>query len=209
MKNTIIKTQNLSFNNTINYKDIQIIKNQANFIVGKSGSGKSTLLKLLNATISPSKGSIFYCDRDITEINTITLRQELLLISQSVYLFDKTIRENFKEFYSYRELEQPSDTEMAYYLELCSVPFELDSDCSNMSGGERQRIYIAIFLSFKPKVLMLDEPTSALDKETGIKVIDNIFKYCKENEITVVAVSHDIDIIDKFADNIITIGEED
>lgn len=97
---------------------------------------------------------------------------------------------------------------MTYYLDLCSVPFSLDSDCTNMSGGERQRVYIAIFLSFKPKVLMLDEPTSALDKETGIKVIDNILTYCKKNEITVVAVSHDGDIIDKFADHIIAIGEE-
>jgi putative ABC transport system ATP-binding protein len=101
----------------------------------------------------------------------------------------------------------PSDDEMKYFLNLCSVPFSLNSNCTIMSGGERQRVYIAIFLSFKPKVLMLDEPTSALDKQTGIEVMDNILDYCKKNEITVVAVSHDVNLTDKFAENVITIGE--
>jgi putative ABC transport system ATP-binding protein len=209
LENIILRTKNLSFNKMIDYKDIQIEKNKATFIVGKSGTGKSTLLRLFNGTLSPSNGSIYYSEKDISEIDTILLRQELLLISQTVYLFDTSIKENFKQYYGYRELGQPSDDEMKYFLDLCSVPFSLDSDCTIMSGGERQRVYIAIFLSFKPKVLMLDEPTSALDKQTGNEVIKNILDYCKNNEITVVAVSHDGNLTDKFAENIITIGGED
>lgn len=207
MENIILRTKNLSFNNLIYYKDIYIENNKANFIVGKSGTGKSTLLRLFNDTLSPSSGIIYYSENDISEMDTILLRQELLLISQTVYLFDASIKENFKQYYSYRDMPPPSDDEMKYFLNLCSVRFPLDSNCTIMSGGERQRVYIAIFLSFKPKVLMLDEPTSALDKQTGIEVMDNILDYCKMNEITVVAVSHDVNLTDKFAENVIAISE--
>ena len=209
MDSFILETKNLSFNETIDYNDIQIFKNKANFIVGKSGTGKSTLLRLFNGTLSPSSGKIFYSGNDINEIGTIALRQEVSLISQSVYLFDTTIKENFHQFYDYRELTHPSEENMKYFLDLCSVPFSLDNDCTKMSGGERQRIYIAIFLSLKPKILMLDEPTSALDKENSNVIMENIIAYCKENEITIVVVSHDANITEKFADHIIVIGGVD
>lgn len=203
----ILSTKSLIFNELITYRDIQIQKNKANFIVGKSGTGKSTLLRLFNSTLSPSSGNIFYAEKDINEIDTIALRQEVLLISQSVYLFDESIRENFKQFYEYRDLTPPSEEEMKYFLELCCVPFSLDSNCTIMSGGERQRVYIAIFLSLNPRVLMLDEPTSALDKQNSKNVMENILTYCKENEITVIVVSHDSNLTEMFAENIIEIGE--
>lgn len=205
LNNLILETKNLSFNGQINYKDIQIQKNNANFIVGRSGTGKSTLLHLFNSTLSPSNGNIYYMQQDINDIDTIQLRQEILLVSQTVFLFDKSIRENFMQFYDLRDMTPPSEEEMKYYLDLCCVPFTLDSMCTTMSGGERHRVYIAIFLSFKPNVLMLDEPTSALDKENSVKVMKNVLSYCKEYEITVVVVSHDSNITEKFADNIIEI----
>lgn len=208
MKNIILETKKLSFNGIINYQDIQIIQNEGNFIVGKSGTGKSTLLRLFNGTLSSSSGSIYYLGNDINEIDTINLRQEILLISQSVYLFDTSIKENFKQFYNYRDLTLPTDEEMQYFLDICCVPLSLNSNCTTMSGGERQRIYIAIFLSLKPKVLMLDEPTSALDKQNSQNVMKNILSYCKVNNITVIVVSHDANITDKFAENIIVIGED-
>jgi len=204
----ILETKNLSFNKMINYNDIQIIKNKANFIVGKSGTGKSTLLRLFNGTLSPSNGDVYYSGKSISEIDTINLRHEILLISQTVFLFDVSIKENFKQFYEFRDLTPPTEEEMKYFLNLCSINFSLDSNCTTMSGGERHRIYTAIFLSFKPKILMLDEPTSALDKHNSINVIENILAYCKDNDITVIIVSHDANITDKFSDNTIVIGEE-
>lgn len=208
MDSIILETKSLTFNGMINYNDIQILKNKANFIVGKSGTGKSTLLRLFNETLSPSNGSIHFSGKDISEIDTIDLRHEILLISQSVFLFDTNIRENFKQFYEYRDLTPPTDEEMKHYLNLCSISFPLDLSCTTMSGGERQRIYIAIFLSFKPKILMLDEPTSALDSQNSKSVIENVLSYCKDNDITVIIVSHDANITEKFSENTIVIGEE-
>ncbi|MBH1940593.1 ATP-binding cassette domain-containing protein [Mobilitalea sibirica] len=205
MESMIISTKDLSFNDIIHYQDVGIIKNQVNFIVGSSGTGKSTLLRLFNGTYSPSQGNVFYEGQDLNEIDTIELRKEILLISQSLYLFDLSIRDNFIQFYEYRGLDAPSEQEMRRFLDLCCIPFPLEQDCTTMSGGERQRIYIAIFLSFHPKVLMMDEPTSALDKENSQNVIHNVLSYCKENNITVIIVSHDPNITEQFAEHVITI----
>lgn len=205
MENIILKTKELSFQNMIHYDEIQVPSKKVNFIVGSSGTGKSTLLRLFNGTLSPSSGSIYYEEKDIETIDTIELRKEILLISQSIYLFDGSIEDNFRQFYEYRGLEVPSQDDMKYFLDICCIPFELNKDCTTMSGGERQRVYIAIFLSFQPKIIMLDEPTSALDKENSHNVIRNVLTFCKEKGITVIVVSHDPNLTETFAENMITI----
>ena len=65
------------------------------------------------------------------------------------------------------------------------------SDIYAMSGGEKQRVYIAIYLSFRPEIIMLDEPTSALDSRNTIDVIENIISFCRGNSSTVIIVSHE------------------
>ncbi|QHQ62385.1 ATP-binding cassette domain-containing protein [Anaerocolumna sedimenticola] len=209
MDKIIIETKSLSFQNMIYYQDIQINENKVNFIVGKSGTGKSTLLRLFNGTLSPSGGAVYYRGKDILTVDTINLRKEILLISQSLYLFDESIKENFNKFYEYRGKTVPSEQKMKEFLDICCIDFPLDKDCLTMSGGERQRVYTAIFLSFLPKVIMLDEPTSALDKQNSFNVIHNVLIFCKENGITAIIVSHDKELTDSFADTIITIEKRE
>ena len=197
--------QNVSFKDIIDYQDIEITAGGTTFIFGDSGSGKSTLLKLLNGVQSVSAGKIFYQDKDIESYDPIELRGEVLLASQFVYLFDKSIRENFHEYYGYRNRENISDDKMIEYLELCSASFSLDINCSTMSGGERQRVYIAICLSFLPKVLMLDEPTSALDDYNANTLMANIKAFCQQSDISLLVVSHSKSLADAFADRIINL----
>lgn len=208
MNNIAFETKDLVFNNQINYKDVQILKDMVNFIVGASGTGKSTLLRLFNVTLSPSSGEIYYQSQNIIEMDTVELRKEVSLISQSVFLFNTSIGENFKLFYEFRGMNEPTDETMLKFLKLCQISFSLDKDCTTMSGGEKQRVYIAIFLSFLPKVIMLDEPTSALDKDNGYNVIHNVINFCKSEDITVIIISHDSQLTETFGENIIHIGEE-
>ncbi|MCL2114852.1 MAG: ABC transporter ATP-binding protein [Methanobrevibacter sp.] len=201
----IFKTKNLVFNDSIHFPNINIPKNKVTFIVGKSGAGKTTLLKMFNGTLTQSNGDIFYNNTNILDIETIKLRKEVLLISQTVFLFDGTIRDNFKEFYSYRQEKALENSKIKLFLDICHLDFSLEKNCNEMSGGEKQRLYIAIYLSFKPKVIMLDEPTSALDEENSHEIIKNILSFSKENGITVIIVSHDKKLSEVFADNTVLI----
>jgi len=201
----LITANMVNHKNIIQYPDIEIESEQVTFICGDSGCGKSTLLKLLNGVVSPQMGEITYHGKNIKDLDTVELRKNLLLVSQSIHLFDKTIAQNFAEFYSYRNLPVPTDEEIKSYLSICCADFPLDMYCTSMSGGERQRVYVAIYLSFMPKVLMLDEPTSALDAQNAITMMHNIISYCKEKRITMIVVSHDKSLSKQFADKVITL----
>lgn len=202
----ILEAHEVVFNDSIRYPLIEIKRDCATFIQGPSGTGKSTLLKLINATATKDSGEILYDGKNTDFVDTISLRREIILVSQSVFLFPKTIEENFEEFYRYRDMKAPDKKTMKEFLNLCAIgDFELDTQCDNMSGGERQRVYLAIAISFMPKIIMLDEPTSALDEKTAEKFMSNVKSFCKDNHITLIVVSHAKSLTDKFADEVINL----
>jgi putative ABC transport system ATP-binding protein len=205
MSSTLFKANNLIYKSNLIYNNITIEKGKVSFITGESGSGKSTFLKLLNNSISPISGELLYNGKALEEYDPITLRQEVSLISQEPFLFDGSILDNFKIFYSLRQLPMPEKEYIKFITELCLVNVPLDQTTSTLSGGERQRVYICIFLSFCPKVILLDEPTSALDEENSFKVMRNIINFCKEKDIEMVIVSHDKKIVQSFSENKIEI----
>jgi putative ABC transport system ATP-binding protein len=161
---------------------------------------------MFNGVLSPASGSVYYDGSDILSLDFLSLRREVLLVGQSVFLFDKSIRENFAEFYAARKIPAPNDNEIINYLSLCCLHFSPDAVCTFLSGGERQRVFIAIYLSFMPKVLMLDEPTSALDEHTAFLLIQKLKSFCQDRSMTLIIVSHDHLLIEKFADHTIFLG---
>jgi putative ABC transport system ATP-binding protein len=199
----IISTKDLEFQSFIKYPDLAIQKGDIVFISGPSGCGKSTLLRLFNATHSPSQGYVYFKEDDISLTDTISLRRNIILAGQNVYLFNGTILDNFQIYHQYSESTLPSEEELLNYLRLCSIPFPLATLCDKMSGGEKQRVFLSIALSLRPKVLMLDEPTSALDEHTANIVMANIIGFCKENHITLLVVSHDKLLQEKYAQTVI------
>lgn len=208
MNELLFKASNLTYKANLIYDSIKIKKGMINFIVGESGSGKSTFLKLLNKSINSISGELLYKGTPIDEYEPIALRREVSLVSAEPFLFDESILENFKTFYSLRELPMPNRDYINYITELCYVNVPLDQNASTLSSGERQRVYISIFLSLCPKVIMLDEPTSALDEKNSHKIIENIIKFCKDKHIDIVIVSHDKNIVDEFCENKIEIIKE-
>lgn len=204
----IIRARGLNFQNIISYGLIEIERGKTTFICGESGCGKSTLLKLFNTTLSPDAGSVEYNGQAIDQIDTVSLRQEILLVAQSVFLFPGTIEENFNTYYQYREMQAPTLKMQEEYLTICDIQMDPKQQCETMSGGERQRIFTAICLSLLPKVLMLDEPTSALDEKTAKKVICNIKEYAVTHGTTLIIISHDKGLAEEFADAKITLRRE-
>lgn len=207
MKN-IISVKGVAFKEIPPYPEINIEEGETVFVTGESGCGKTTLLRLLGGLLSPDRGVIEYKGADISALNPVKHRRDVLLVNQNVFLFEGTIEDNFREYYSYREEKCPEKDEIRKYLEVCCVPFGAEDKCDNMSGGEKQRVFEAVCLSFMPKVLMLDEPTSALDEKNSRQLMENIKAFCKENGITLIVVSHDGSVTQEFADRIIALGGE-
>ena len=205
---SLFTLEKVNFENIINYSDIQILEGGVTFICGDSGTGKSTLLKLLNGVLDPTEGEVIYEGKGLSLYDSMALRRDILLVSQSAYLFNGTIRDNFATFYEYRELACISDEEMKRYLKICSIDLPLETMSYNLSGGEKQRVFIAICLSFEPKVLMLDEPTSALDERNAFCLMENIKSYCAQQGKTLLVISHDLKIVDYFADYRIQLGRD-
>ncbi|MCL2690410.1 MAG: ABC transporter ATP-binding protein [Chitinispirillia bacterium] len=202
----LFSLKNVWFKDIIRYPDIEIPQGGVTFICGESGCGKSTLLKLLNNVASYVCGEILYAGKLIEDYEPVALRREVLFCGQTTFLFSSAIRENFSEFYKYRDLSSISDDEINKYLKICAANFSLDAPCATMSGGERHRVFTSICLSLRPKVLLLDEPTSALDSTTSNTVMSNIKIFCKENNITLIVVSHNMALAQTYADNVITLA---
>lgn len=199
----VLSCDRLKFMDILEFPPLAIAPAETTFITGRSGSGKSSLFKLFNGIYCPDEGAVYYQGTDITKLDTLTLRKEVLLVSQGVFLFPGTIRENFAIFYEYRELPLPAEESMERFLRLCCADFPLAAGCNTMSGGERQRVYLAICLSFLPRVLMLDEPTSALDGETANRLMENLRAFAKETDITLLVISHDPALAEKYGDHIL------
>lgn len=203
----VLTAEDVVFRDLIRYPSLRVARGAATFITGPSGCGKSTLLRLFNGTYSPSAGTVSYEGSNILWLDPIDLRREVLLAGQAAYLFPGTIRDNFRLYAEYRDQATESNEVLAQCLSLCQVPFGPDEVCDKMSGGEKQRIFLAICLSFAPKVLMLDEPTSALDSRTSDALMGAVKAWCGERGVTLLVVSHDPALAERYADERIRLGE--
>ena len=203
----LFRLENVTVKQIVRYPNLEIKAGITTFITGESGAGKSTLLKLLNGVLTPTEGSVYYVDQKVLDFDAIKLRHKVLLVSQSAVLFDTyPIKENFKQFFSYRNTRLPSDDEIKDFLAICSIEMPLDKQVYTLSGGERQRVFIAIHLALGFDVLLMDEPTSALDEKNGDLMLAQIKSYCQTHNKSLVIVSHDKEIVKKFADEVIKLG---
>lgn len=162
-------------------------------IVGRTGSGKSTLLRLLMRFYDVDEGRILLDGRDIRELNLRDLRSAVSLVSQEVYLFQGTVRDNIaygSPSASEAEVMEALSEAGANDL-LAAVPDGLEGEVGErgrrLSGGQRQRVAIARALLKDAPVLALDEVTSHLDYETEASVKRSVREVTAEKSVITVA----------------------
>ena len=190
-KPPVLAWHDLCFRSSISYPDQTLYTATPTLLTGPSGTGKTSLLRLLNRTATPTHGSITYQGKNISQLDPLILRREVLLVDQEPYLFPGTVTENFQKYHALAGTSSPSVERQRDLLLGCSISPHSEQPCTNFSGGERQRIFLAIALSFQPHVLLLDEPTAALDLDTSVALLENIAAAIKADGRALLVVAHD------------------
>lgn len=179
--------------------NLSIFPNKKVAIVGSSGSGKSTLFNLLTRIFDPLEGEITIDGVNIQDLTEESLRKHISIIRQEPFVFNRSIKNNFKIINNKITISEIRKyTKMAYLDDyIMSLPKKYDTVLGeggvNLSGGQKQRLSIARTLSKGSEIILFDEATSALDntsQEYIKKTIDNLVK-----NHTVVIVAHRLSTI--------------
>jgi ATP-binding cassette, subfamily B, bacterial MsbA len=200
-----IEINNLSFT----YGEGEILKSinatikrgQKVAFVGLSGSGKSTLIHLLLGLYPVKSGSILIDDTSLEELKLHQLRSLFGLVSQDIFLFNDTIRENLCLGVDFDEAQIKQALNVAYAEEFISkLPLGIETVVGDrgtrLSGGQQQRITIARAFLHNPEILLFDEATSALDNESEKVVLQALEKIGSQK--TVIAVAHRLSTIQHY-----------
>ncbi|WP_446899591.1 methionine ABC transporter ATP-binding protein [Clostridium sp. LBM24168] len=181
-------------------------------IVGHSGAGKSTLLRCLNGLETYDAGSIKVMDKEVKDLKGRQIRifrRNLGMIFQNFNLLNR------KNVYSNIALplevwgisKDEAKKTVNNLLRLVSLEDKADSMPRELSGGQKQRVAIARALALNPNILLCDEATSALDPNTTRSILDLLKKINQEFKITIVVVTHQMEVIKEICNKVAIIDE--
>ncbi|MGL6315778.1 ABC transporter ATP-binding protein [Vibrio sp. WXL103] len=207
------KNHVISANDHINFS---LMEGEILGVVGESGSGKSTLAKLLMHIEKPHHGEIKICGEEYSTLSGEKLRihrKNIQMIFQdpiSSMNPKKRVKDIICEpLLNYGEIKRRQIEEKATEL-LLSVELDesfLEKYPHNMSGGQAQRVAIARAIALRPKILLCDEATSALDVSVQKNIIDTLLKLNREQNISIIFISHDIFLTRLIADRVIVMNQ--
>ena len=182
-------------------KDINFITEEKKItvIAGNNGSGKSTLLKILHGIIQHTSGTINWGEIPVHEV-----RKEQSMVFQNPILLNRTTFENIMYVAKRKNIEtNESVDKIIKQLNLESI---INIESKYLSGGEKQKVAIAMSIISNPKIIFLDEPTSQLDPVYKNE-IENIITNLSENNTKIFMTSHDIAQIDRIGKEIIFLDD--
>jgi len=194
----------------LNKTTFEILPKETVAFVGESGCGKSTIINLIAHLYYKNGGDILFDDVKIEDLSREFVKENIAVVNQFPYIFNMTIRENFKVI-------RPNITDEEIY-DLCKLtnilsvikkmPLGLDSiigeNASKLSGGQKQKLCIARALARDVRILIFDEATSALDNANQREIMKVIEKL--KNRVTVILIAHRLSTI-TYADKIFVLEE--
>ena len=185
--------------------DLEIKRGELVAIIGKSGSGKSTLLNMIGGLEKPTAGRLYVDGNDLfamSEKKLVDYRKSTVGFvwqnsSQNLFPYLTAVQNVEATKYFEKENEKKRHERAMHLLELTGIAHKADAFPTQMSGGEQQRVAIAVALTNDPKILLADEPTGAVDGKTSDMIQDLFRKLNAELGITIIIVTHDISLANK------------
>ncbi|ASF06561.1 putative ABC transporter ATP-binding protein [Nocardia brasiliensis NBRC 14402] len=192
--------------------DLRIEQGEIFGVIGYSGAGKSTLVRLINALERPTSGSIEVAGTPITgvpEAEVRRLRRDIGMVFQQFNLFrSRTAAGNVEYPLKVAGWKRAArKARVAELLEFVGLSDKARSYPDQLSGGQKQRVGIARALATSPSLLLADESTSALDPETTAEVLRLLKKVNRELGVTIVVITHEMDVIRAVADRVAVLAE--
>ena len=175
----------------------EIETNQHVCFAGASGSGKSTILKVIQAYVIPTKGEVYVNKMLLNSENVDAIRSFLAYIPQNINL----PVDNCLDLVKMLGVEKKKELILSYFNNLGLEPVFFTRKFDQMSGGQKQRLIIAVCFSLERQIILLDEPTASLDAESA-ELVMALIKFMKNR--TIVSASHNPIWIDS-ADKIINL----
>lgn len=201
-------------------QNISFTVNEGEFlaIAGHTGSGKSTLLQHLNGLITPTSGAVLVDGVNPAALDKQTKRAALMARRKVGMVFQYPERQLFEETVAADIAFGPKTVGMSDAdveccvkdaMRLTGLDYETYSRLSpfNLSGGQMRRVAIAGILALKPKYLVLDEPTAGLDPQNTQNLIKQIVRLKKTENLTIILVTHDMNLIAQLADRVAVLSE--
>lgn len=163
-------------------------------VIGPNGAGKSTLLMALSTLLPITSGEIYFQDQKILRKNQLYFRKQIGMVLQDPLLLDSSVSDNIATGMRFRgKKESEIKKSVANWAEKLNITKLLRRKSRQLSGGEAQRVSLARALALDPKILFLDEPFSALDSPSRVKLISDFQKVQRENKVTTLFVTHNLD----------------
>lgn len=175
-------------------------------ILGNNGAGKSTLLNLLASITTPSTGEVYVSGKSLRSMNKRETTQHIAYVTQQqriphLSVYDEVLLGR-KPHVSWSISEHDRAVVAAALKQLELEPF-VDRYCDELSGGERQKVYIARAIAQQTEALLLDEPTSALDPKNQMEVLQVVRDITTQASLATVMVIHDVNLALRFCDRFV------
>ncbi len=192
--------------------DLTVGRGEIMAIIGNSGSGKSTLLNMLGGLDKPSAGALTVDGRDLLKFTD----HDMIAYKQNTvgFVWQNNARNLIPYLTAVENIELPMTfsskkkkrARAIELLEQVGLSSRRNSRLQQLSGGEQQRVAIAIALANSPKLLLADEPTGAVDTKTAANILDLFRRLNRETGVTIVIVTHDR-MISKHVDRVVAIRD--
>ncbi len=181
-------------------------------VIGPNGSGKTTLMKLTAGLLRAERSKIYVTGKDIRAYGRKDLARQIAFVPQLVpadfpFTVSDVVLFGRAPHLGTFGLESDSDIELARQaMEFTGVTHLASRRMDQLSGGERQRAFIARAVCQAPEIMILDEPTAALDIAHQMRIMDLMEKMRQEKKITIIMVSHDVNLAAMYADTLLLLN---